>query len=134
MRSPLPQLTTILLLIHLGFGCCMHHTHACESDCCATPAASVETCPCDTHRHDDPPVRHDDGQHQCDGNPCSFVSSDPVPEEVGEFALAICSLEVVTAGATSGLSLAHLDHSLDRRLPFAGTSLRTHLVLRVLLI
>ena len=134
MRSPLPQLTTILLLVHLGFGCCTHHAHACETDCCATPAASVEACPCDKHRDDETPVRHDEGQHQCDGNPCSFVSSEPVPEEIGEFVLALCSLEVVTAGATSESYLANLNRSLDRRLPFAGPSLRTYLALRVLLI
>ena len=133
MQSPLPQLTTILLLVHLGFGCCTHHAHACETECCAAPAASVQACPCDTHRHEETPVRHDDGQHQCDGNPCSFIYSEPLREEIGEFAVELCSLEAAI-GAASGLFIAHPNRNLDQRPPLAGNSLRTHLVLRVLLI
>jgi hypothetical protein len=55
-----------------------------------------------------------------------------LPEEIGEFSVELCSLEAGTTGANSGLSLATLNRNLDQSLPFAGNSLRTHLVLRVL--
>ena len=146
VQLPLPQITTFLLLLHLAFGCCMHHTHACESDCCSTPIAQAESCPCGTHQHNQVPALsgndlkdlaerdHDAEQHQCIGDSCTFVHSQPSPEQIGEVTADIHPLEVITADSDAGTCRSQMGGNLDQPLPIAGSSLRTHLALRVLLI
>lgn len=83
MRFPLPQLVTILLLIHMGFGCCFHHAHTCDSTSCKLE--TTEACHSGVHQHPHPelaacaddvlcPVRHDTHSHNCSGNECTFVA------------------------------------------------------------
>ncbi|MEO8498056.1 MAG: hypothetical protein ABI614_23570, partial [Planctomycetota bacterium] len=83
MRFPLPQITTFLLLVHMAFGCCGHHAHACEVDCCSEPAAIAEACACDTHQNDGPAEDSEGGdhgeRHHCAGDHCTFVSSQSSP-------------------------------------------------------
>ena len=138
MRFPLPQITTFLLLVHMAFGCCGHHAHACEVDCCSEPAVSAEACACDTHQYDDPAEDSEGSdhgeQHNCAGDQCTFLSSQSSPEQIGEFALEVCPLEFVVADVNVDLFLSQLDRSFDQRIPLAGISLRTHLALHVLLI
>ena len=138
MRFPLPQITILLLLVHMAFGCCGHHAHACEIDCCAEPAARAEACACDTHQHDGPAEDSEGSdhgeQHHCAGDHCTFVSSQSSPEQIGEFELDVCPLEFVVADVSVDLFRSHFDRSFDQRISLAGISLRTHLALRVLLI
>ena len=146
VRFPLPQFTTFLLVMHMAIGCCMHHAHACEVNCCSEPAASAGACACGTHRHNEMAevsqegVGHDaegDGhgdQHQCAGDHCTFLHGQPAPDEVGEFVADHCPLEIVAADGNAVSFRAHLDRSRDQPLSVAGASLRTHLALHVLLI
>lgn len=146
VQLALPQITTFLLLVHMAIGCCMHHTHACETDCCSEPTATAEACPCGTHRFDDvaeAPLNgpghfterggHGD-RHQCGGDHCTFVQSQSAPEEFDEHSADCCILDLVDSNSSVDLSFFHLDRSLDQPHSFAGNSLRTHLALRVLLI
>lgn len=144
MPLPVAQLTTILLLIHLGFGCCFHHAHVCEIGCCSAPVATADACPCDTHRHDDVPTGSPNGadffaggghhgeQHQCDDAACNFVSSRPVADRIDELTTDVCPL--AARAAEIGSPLAQRGRGLGRPVSFVGSSLRTHLALRVLLI
>ncbi|MDA1049360.1 MAG: hypothetical protein O3C40_02630 [Planctomycetota bacterium] len=146
MQFLLPQFTTFLLVMHMAFGCCMHHAHACEANCCSEPTATAEACPCGTHRHDDMTEGSVDGaghvpeggghgqRHQCAGDHCTFVQSQPAPDEVGEFVANLCPLEMVATEGNVVSFRSHLDRSLDQPLSVAGTSLRTHLALHVLLV
>lgn len=146
MQSHLPQLTTVLLLIHLGFGCCFHHAHACEAECCPTPVAASEACPCRTHEHDEDSVNygstlddfadggHHGEQHHCAGEQCTFIALQPSLELTGEFVANSFALKVIAAGDEASSCRNYLDRNLDRLLPIAGPSLRTHLALRVLLV
>ncbi len=138
MRFPLPQITTFLLLVHMAFGCCGHHAHACEVDCCSEPAAIAEACACDTHQHDGPAEDSEGGdhgeRHHCAGDHCTFVCSQSSPVQTGEFALDVCAREFVFTDINVDLLRSHLDRSFDQRISLAGISLRTHLALHVLLI
>ena len=69
VRFPLPQFTTFLLVMHMAFGCCMHHAHACEVNCCSEPAVSAEACPCGTHRDEElAEVSQDGVGHDAEGD------------------------------------------------------------------
>lgn len=143
VRFPVPQITTFLLLVHTAFGCCLHHAHACEDNCCSEPSARAESCQCDAHQDDELAEKSTSAvgsftaggdhheQHQCAGDDCTFVHTQLAPEEFDGSAAHAWPLDIVVAVDSSR---AHLDRSFDQRLAFAGTSLRRHLVLRVLLI
>lgn len=143
VQFPVPQITTFLLLVHMAFGCCMHHAHSCESNCCSEPAAMAEACPCGTHRHTEEAEGSTNGvgeptnrpqKHQCSGDHCTFLQSQPLPEQMGEFAADFCQLEAIAADSGIDSFRSRLDRSQDQPFFLAGTSLRTHLALRVLLI
>jgi hypothetical protein len=138
VQFPLPQITTFLLLVHMAFGCCAHHAHTCEVNCCSEPAAVAEACACDTHLHDGPAEDSKSGdhgeRHQCAGDHCTFVSSPSSPEQIDERATDLSPLEFVGTDVNVDLFRAYLDRSLDQRHSVAGISLRTHLALHVLLI
>jgi hypothetical protein len=92
MRFAMPQLATIVLLVHMGLGCCWHHAHACVAHGHA-PHAGGEGCACEAshpplceHRCDhadgpDAPGGHEGHEHQCDGDRCEFVRSKPFCDE-----------------------------------------------------
>jgi hypothetical protein len=144
VRRPIPHITTFVLLVHLALGCCMHHTHACETACCETPVAVAEACPCGGHEHDedDSTAEHNSNdqdsnrphEHSCDGAKCVFMQTEThtdVSSELnaGEFAFAILlESEELTASA------AAIDHLLQIRYGFADPPLRTHLLNQILLI
>jgi hypothetical protein len=147
VQFPIPQITTIMLLVHMVLGCCTHHVHACETHCCAAPTASAEACPCSTHQHDSDvpasPVNglvkvaesgSHGGQHHCQGNTCTFVRVQPSPEHIGEFAADICPLELIVAECDADSHRPYLERGFDPLLSPARPRLRAHLVLHVLLI
>ena len=127
MKIPIPQLTTILLLVHMAFGCCWHHAHSCAVNCCETPSARAEVC-CDGHRHhglnsayDDRDRSDDDrrsnrhhrsesapcdrstpDQHQCEGDRCSYVRSGRSPVEEGQVCVLIPNLDAATTAILRG--------------------------------
>lgn len=147
MRFAIPQFATVVLLIHVGLGCCWHHAHACMTrDGESHPR--TELCGC-TASNDDvqhecrsqglangssTPGEHGGHEHECEGDHCSFVSSKPTSEQVAE-----CDADAVSIPATltqrDGL-LRH--HAAFRNAALTGShlpsTLRTHLLLGVLLI
>ncbi len=72
-----------LVLLHATFGCCLHHAHACDVDCCDAPAATMSDCSCEEHQEDNSPIfssskecsspGHD--SHHCTGDACTFMAS-----------------------------------------------------------
>lgn len=146
VQFPVPQITTFMLLVHLAFGCCVHHAHACDTNCCSEPSTTAEECPCGAHRHynlTEHSVNEagclaepgaDGGRHHCEGIPCTFVHSRPSAKQVGERVADGLLLEIVAADSHADSFRSRLDRGLDQRFSVAGSSLRTHLVLRVLLI
>ncbi len=146
VQFALPQLTTIILLAHMVFGCCTHHLHACETDCCSEPTANADDCRCETHLHDEHSTNFENGitrssqggdhheQHQCAGGDCTFVFGQPVADEVEEIATNVCLMDVVVTDDNLDSFYSNLDRGANQRFSIAGSSLRTHLALRVLLI
>jgi hypothetical protein len=146
VQFPVPQITVLFLLLHTAFGCCMHHVHTCEVNCCPAPAATAEACACGIHEHADhgddssdhgtsttEPANHSP-KHHCSGDHCTFVQSQRSPVQLGEIVADVCPLDAAVTCADVEAIRAELDRSQDQRILHAGTSLRTHLALRVLLI
>jgi hypothetical protein len=89
----MPQIATILLLLHLGVGCCWHHAHSVATSTgraiCwhdhnrAEPGHSHEH---DRHAVDDEALaEHHEGDHQgdeqhgpCDDDRCTYVRGETV--------------------------------------------------------
>ena len=45
MRSPVPQIATIALVLHMGLGCCFHHAHHAVADAvCAIDGSDKHEC------------------------------------------------------------------------------------------
>ena len=138
---------TAAVLAHAIFGCCLHHAHSCEADCCDTASANVDACPCSGHEEpndtvgvvslvqpdgsDQEPFHQ--GPHRCEGDKCSFARTESSPDagslNAGEFldvlALPAISLERITDAPAAATSF--------KPDAVSGTP-RRHLVLAVLLI
>ena len=140
----MPQITTTILLLHLVLGCCWHHAHGCETNCCDAPAASAAACACDAHGdghaagHDGrcgpdcgrAAHEQDRGEsHHCDGARCGFVRAEPPTAPDGDlepdFYLFLGGADIRQQSAV----LRFLNCAI-----LAGPPLRTHLLLGVLLI
>lgn len=143
MQFAVSHITTFVLLLHLGMGCCLHHAHRCVVNCCDTPGPSAESCPCDSHSSHDDEAPHgglasDTGEHQpphshhCEGDQCTFMrSSEPAPGEKGDLQLALCTLDEPPLTLDSGCDVAVASRTVDRPPPLP---LRAHLLLSILLI
>lgn len=146
MQSVLPQLTTVLLLIHMGFGCCFHHTHTCDASDCTPESSHDSSC------HDHHPSsadsagrgvcqassvrgRHDEHHsHECSDEACTFVvTRSRVANGIEEVRGALSSM---TPGL-SGADTATRETLVAGNLGVAHTrspSPRAHLKLQVLLL
>lgn len=147
MQAITSHLATHLLLIHMVLGCCFHHAHACERECCPEPAAIAETCDCSTHDALDQPAselagivgdlpedRRDHHQHQCEGDQCRFVVAERASEHERELNVGVRLLRLAFAGHRSDAVDKTLVPGTVHSHSTFGFSLRTHLRLRVLLI
>lgn len=146
LQFPIPQITTLMLLVHLGFGCCWHHSHRCtvalysspmrdEGTCC--PHYHDEASHSNCHHNDDGPHRNDDTphRHHCNGERCSFVWSKPSPKQKGELSSVNCPVDRSAGAAVK----SHLKEKLSRQicclhrdLYHRGAQLRAHLLFNVL--
>ena len=142
MRALVPQIMTILLLVHLAFGCCWHHAHFCRTD---APSTDARSCACVVHEesarswghdnldqdndrtHERPPTR---GHHNCEGTKCTFLRSERPRFDVGRFASLAYAQKTVRFMAVFKKAEAGSDRSQEAE--FAG--LRVHLCCGVLLI
>ncbi len=149
MQSPLPQITTFLLLVHMGFGCCWHHEHTHAVVCGgAHPARGVTT-------HDDHDGMHGEACHadeaahrqaehlphepgdphssDCDDTHCVFLRIDQTSDLQGgtcvgsTFLAAVALSDDLPIHALSG-------HGLDALRRVQGPGLRAHLAFQVMLI
>ena len=138
VRLRIPHITVLLLLAHVGLGCCWHHSHTCTVSSCESPAVTSGSCCGDGHRHGkhghhdhSAPVPHQD---QCDGEQCTFLPPKPSPVQKGELQFAPCFLDTALSPIKPRLLDSHLTHGQDPSLHVDGPPVRTHLLLGVLLI
>lgn len=145
MQFPIPQISTLALLVHAALGCCWHHGHAClPKGSGATPAVAVchGHLHCDSHGHegedlsDDTSCPSDDGSHdhQCEGSDCTFLATETSPEQRGELSFDLCPLELVASATVSTALPQRLSCQIYHRGLGAGSPLRAHLLFSVLLI
>lgn len=141
VRPPIPHITTLVLLVHMAFGCCMHHSHACETACCETPVAVAETCPCGGHQHDDKQSSDRDEQndnrphqHSCEAGKCVFMQSETHADIVGKMNPGDFVFATLPESVETSISLAVFNHLLEFRYGSTGPPLRTHLLNQALLI
>ena len=141
MRFPVPQVMIIVLLIHTALGCCWHHAHQCATNCCDSPPAVVQACPCHTHQtpdrtlsHERPEGDHHRHEHNCDGDRCTFLRSEQSSEECVGRSLDVAFVFWDTSlGADSSIRPPCTGISNN---PSSGCAppIRSHLLLSVLLI
>ena len=149
MQFCIPHITTVVLLLHLGLGCCWHHSFTCKHDEGHQTATNDVTCSCHEPGHagnelgcatdgfaDGTAIHpgHSRHGHHCDGDHCTFVRSFGSSERAGELRLCVHPLE--TAGRLAPLD-APLQQSTGESLlntRYVSLTLRAHLVLSVLLI
>ena len=130
-----------IVLMHATLGCCVHHAHSCEVDCCGTPAATSADCPCNeqdvasdasvsgltsdsSHGHD---------AHRCEGDACAGIvatSSDDDVIDILSQPVAIACWVARPAGLVTGETVVSL--TAPSRAPSLAP--RLHLALAVLLI
>lgn len=144
MRFPVTQLTALLLLIHMGFGCCFHHAHACDSGGCELESISAEECETHGHAHASA-IGHTDStelpfdichhrqhSHPCFGDDCTFVAARTRLvtgiEEANHF------ISLSTVDSSGSLSTGHCDtlafgRATERlRPPLRRTHLQLHIL------
>lgn len=146
VQFPVPQITTLALLVHAALGCCWHHGHACVPKVNASTPTAVGVCQghfhCDSHgrqgedQSDDTSYPSDDDSHdhQCEGSDCTFLATEASPEQRGELGFDLCPFDsVASATASVALPLQPLSQA-DHRDFYATAPLRAHLLFSVLLI
>lgn len=147
VQFPIPQITTLALLVHAALGCCWHHAHACvPKGSASAPTAMVGTCQghfhCDSHgqegegQSDNTSNPIDDGSHdhQCEGSDCTFLATETSLEQRGELSFDLCPLDLVTTATVSIALPQQPSFQLNHRASRASASLRAHLLFSVLLI
>lgn len=130
-----------LVLMHATFGCCIHHVHSCEVDCCDAPAATAGACPCGSHEEEDvldsselaQHSNHGHDPHRCEDEPCSFVAFASSNSDLDSiFSQPTATLSCITdADIVVSVSIAAEHKKLSSVVSAAP---RLHLVLSVLLI
>ena len=140
VRFATPHITTILLIVHSALGCCLHHAHVCEANCCETPAATAEMCGCDAHHHEGdeqtgkPPHRHEPGKHACDGKSCVFVKTEKSAHEMAMALQELAAVQIACLWQQPELIEGHFACAPAARPPAASAPVRAHLLNQVLLI
>jgi hypothetical protein len=149
MRHFVSIILTAAVLLHATLGCCFHHAHSCEADCCDTPSKTADGCPChsDEHRESSDVTSHDEhhsdhdrphhdrphhGRHKCEGAECSFARTESASVtdslEAGKY-IAVWTLSFTcVADFSPTVSMPTRPGNSD------PGELRRHLVLAVLLI
>ena len=128
---------TALVVVHTTFGCCIHHAHSCESECCDSPTPSAADCPCSGHEHGEPNIpdaptvsydsSHGHDSHRCEDDPCLFFSTmshSEFGESFGKTYVTVC--HAVTTEPQVAVAV-------QRSTPIVPVT-RVHLALSVLLI
>lgn len=147
MHRLLSTTVALSVMLHATFGCCSHHAHTCETNCCDVPAAKASACGCGSHGHGEQrspqdagnfdiaqQTQHSEhhGEHECEGESCSFASTAESPQfELIILQDFVCVFDVpARPQVTSHGPNPHRSTGLNA----ARSSLRLHLLLDVLLI
>ena len=140
VRFPIPHITAILLLAHIGLGCYWHHSHICTVPLCEAASSPTEV-PCEhTHQNLDEAHGHHDHsqpaphQHQCDIEQCTFLPAEPSPVKKHETGIAPCFRDMAFSLIEPHLVHSHFTQGQHSSLHLDGLPLRTHLLHGVLLI
>jgi hypothetical protein len=147
MRFAMPQITTLVLLVHMGLGCCWHHAHACALPGFSThaafgavhddgPPSESSHHPCDRHDRagSSVPADQDEHKHPCEGDRCTFVRSKPASELDRDLDASACSAATNFASPEPLVLSPCLLTQADLAPANRHGPLRMHLLLRVLLI
>lgn len=141
MHRPFTFFLAALVLMHATVGCCVHHAHSCEVDCCELPAATAVACHCDGHSHekDNGPgaslelanhSNHNRDSHDCEAAPCSFVASRSA-DKVWDVALdSATAIAFIGSAASFGRTLSIAPETPD----VVSSAPRLHVILSILLI
>ncbi len=145
MRFPVSQITTLALFVHVTFGCCWHHGHACvPKRTGATTVAAVYHGHghCESHGHEgeDPsdgtsyPSDNGSHEHQCQGSDCSFVLTETSRQQRCDGNFADCPWEWGVATTTPATLPQPTSFRGGHGDFYASAPLRAHLLFSVLLI
>ncbi|MCA9124150.1 MAG: hypothetical protein H6822_02190 [Planctomycetaceae bacterium] len=131
-----------VVLVHATFGCCIHHAHSCEVDCCDSPAATAAACPCDGHNHEEESGAgswelarhsgHDNDSHRCEAEQCTLVAPEPSDNDLDDTFSTVTAFACLVVGADVTLVSNKPEHGKPPGVVSAAP--RLHLVLSVLLI
>ena len=115
MRPLISLITAAAVLLHLGLGCCAHHTHASAGNECVIPASLADAAADHGHTHG-----HDHSVPDSNAPECPSDSHDGCHE-------SHCSFLVTgkTTIALDTLVTALTPSTLDTVFPQAGTSSST---------
>lgn len=78
MQAFVANLTAAVLFIHSVFGCCWHHSHACDR---ITAVAMSQSTKCCHHRHDESDSKQQEKPGKCEVD-CEGTCTYVVPEKV----------------------------------------------------
>ena len=151
MQRFFSTILTISMLVHTALGCCVHHTHVCETGCMQTKGEDAGlACGC-RHGHDEPggPAvtassgscnrergNSDHSHHQrrtCAGGKCNFARTESSPHadsRDGKSFLSMQALPAILVAQISSGSGRAISPKSER--PVEVT--RRHLLLAVLLL
>ena len=141
MQTPIPQLTALLLFLHISFGCCWHHAHTCEEDCCDAPSMAAESCPCSDHHQDDKPSHRQDpaqdhsrSEHQCSGDQCVFTKTETSSDILSPFTLNLVLLDLAPEFVSLQIASTAPNVEIESRHASGYPPLGTYLLHQILLI
>jgi len=150
MQFALPQLTTIVLLVHMGLGCCWHHAHACAagdyghavgdeepfSHADHEHISHFEHCSHVDGNHGCPHDDHQRHQHECDGDRCTFVRSKSAFEQNSDLTVSVLCDSSLPALISWDVLWQGFERPFDSGEILGGVPLplRAHLLYCVLLI
>jgi hypothetical protein len=139
VRFPMPQIATVVLLVHMGLGCCWHHAHTVAAGCRASPALVAGACACGDHGQESENFpEHDGGRdphdHSCSGSRCTYVRHEHAPEQHGDFGSVLSRFDVTCSVQDLRGSSGHAVRLADPFGDHVGSPPRMHLLFGVLLI
>jgi hypothetical protein len=132
---------TSIVFMHATVGCCLHHAHACEVDCCDTPAITSEECLC--HKHEEGAVAIPSGlvndsnrehdAHSCDGDACAAFVAQSSDDDLADILDQPPALTCCVAELNAVVSIAQTP---EQGIPsdVVSSAPRLHLILSVMLI
>lgn len=131
-----------VVMMHTALGCCVHHAHSCEVDCCDAPAPTAASCPCDGHDHEEegePAASeftgnstHDRDSHRCEGEACTLAALDRTDSDLDDGSQPVAIVCCVADANVAVRAATTAEHGNPQGAISSAPHL--HLVLSILLI